>query len=165
MAGSKPYKMSRASKIWLALVVLGGIVLVFGPHFGGIRDTITGKDAATPQPAATVIESRDLRFETSPEGNIAIYDSGNSERILLIEGNSDGFIRGLVRALAHDRRMNSDELTEAPYRLTHFSNGRLTLTDLSTNRDIVLNAFGPTNIAAFARLLKSREGKLDEAPR
>ncbi|NJL07834.1 MAG: hypothetical protein HC900_05890 [Methylacidiphilales bacterium] len=163
MAGSKPYKLSRASKIWLGLVVLGGIVLVFGPHFGGIRDTITGRDAATSQPAATVIESRDLRFETSPEGNIAIYDAESGERILLIQGNSDGFIRGLVRALAHDRRMNSDDDSEMPYRLTHFSNGRLTLTDLSTNRDMVLNAFGPTNIAAFARLLKSREVKPGEA--
>lgn len=157
MSGSKPYKLSVTSKIWLALVVLGGIVLVFGPHFGGIRDTLSGKDAASSSAQATVVESRDLRFVSGHEGNLAIFDAQTGEQIVRLEGNSDGFIRGLVRALSHDRRMNADETSGAPYRLSLFSNGRLTLTDMATDRELVINAFGPTNIASMGRLLKSQQ--------
>ncbi|KAA5603066.1 photosynthetic complex assembly protein PuhC [Blastochloris sulfoviridis] len=164
MSGSKPYRLSRASKIWLALVVLGGIVLVFGPHFGGIRDTLTGKDAATSSAQATLVESRDLRFVSSREGNISIFDAQSGEQIVRLEGNSDGFIRGMVRALSHDRRMNADETSGAPYRLSLYANGRLTLTDQATGRELVINAFGPTNIAAMGRLLKSQQAKPGEPP-
>ena len=40
-----------------------------------------------------------------------------------------------------------------PFRLTHWSDGRLSLEDPSTGRRIELDAFGPTNTAVFARLM------------
>jgi putative photosynthetic complex assembly protein len=164
LSGSKPYKLSLGSKIWLGLVVLGGIVLVFGPHFGGIRDTLSGKEEAVPSAQLPLVESRDLRFVTGQDSSLSIIDAESNEVIVVLRGNSDGFIRGMVRALSHDRRMNADETSGAPYRLSLFANGRLTLTDLATNRELVINAFGPTNIASMGRLLKSQQAKPAEQP-
>ena len=41
----------------------------------------------------------------------------------------------------------------APFRLTRYADGRLALDDPSTGAHVELRAFGPTNEAAFARLL------------
>ncbi|CUU41037.1 putative photosynthetic complex assembly protein [Blastochloris viridis] len=131
-------------------------VLVFGPHLRG--DIGVPPDA---QPR-TVVETRDLRFETNDEGHIAVFDAVSTDRIYLLEGDKWGFLRGMVRAFAHERKVAGDG-SDKPYRLSLFSDGRLTLTDLSTGRDFVLNAFGPTNIAQFTRFLKSQEGKAGEA--
>jgi putative photosynthetic complex assembly protein len=45
---------------------------------------------------------------------------------------------------------------DTPFRLTDWTDGRLTLEDRSTGRSVELRAFGATNAAAFARLLTAR---------
>ena len=40
-----------------------------------------------------------------------------------------------------------------PFRLTRWSDGRLSLDDPATGRRIELDAFGPTNTAVFAHLM------------
>jgi putative photosynthetic complex assembly protein len=42
---------------------------------------------------------------------------------------------------------------EHPFRIARYPDGRLVLEDLATDRVIDLQAFGPTNAGAFARLL------------
>jgi putative photosynthetic complex assembly protein len=47
---------------------------------------------------------------------------------------------------------------DLPFRLTHWSDGRLTLEDAATGRRIELESFGPTNMQAFASLLAAGKG-------
>ena len=61
-----------------------------------------------------------------------------------------------MRGLARERRMHGIG-SEAPFTLTQWRDGELTLTDSATGRSIELNAFGTTNRAAFAALLRAPE--------
>jgi putative photosynthetic complex assembly protein len=62
------------------------------------------------------------------------------------------FVRGTVRALTRERRQEG-EGREAPFRLSAWPNGQLTLDDSATGRRIDLTAFGHTQAETFARLL------------
>ena len=46
-----------------------------------------------------------------------------------------------------------------PFRLTRYDDDSLTLEDALTGRKISLQAFGPTNVSAFAVLLDSGESR------
>jgi putative photosynthetic complex assembly protein len=112
---------------------------------------ITGVGQAEGPPAPAVA-SRELRFEDRADGAIAVYE-GNGPRLVGVVGpDSGGFLRGVLRALARERRSH-DAGQEAPFRLARRADGSLTLEDPSTGRLINLEAFGETNEAAFARLL------------
>lgn len=97
--------------------------------------------------------SRDLRFSDRPDGSVLIEDVGTGSTASVIQpGSNSGFIRGVMRGLARERRMHG--VGEAPpFRLTLWHDGELSLTDSATGRTIELGAFGATNRAAFAALL------------
>ena len=57
-----------------------------------------------------------------------------------------------MRGLARDRHIRGLD-GSAPFRLTRWSNGDLTLTDSATARVIELGAFGETNRKSFEALL------------
>ena len=65
---------------------------------------------------------------------------------------SNGFLRATLRGLARERKRHEGG-PEIPFRLTAWSNGRLTLADPATGRTVDLAAFGPTNAEVFGRLL------------
>ena len=65
---------------------------------------------------------------------------------------TNGFLRSTMRGLARDRK-RQDLGAEAPFRLTRWADGRLSLQDEATGRSIDLGAFGPTNAAVFAHLM------------
>jgi putative photosynthetic complex assembly protein len=57
-----------------------------------------------------------------------------------------------MRGLARFRKR--DEIGDRPsFKLTHWSDGRVSLEDPTTNRTIELDAFGSTNVGVFAKLL------------
>lgn len=107
--------------------------------------------SATPPPPAAVIETRDLRFADRADGAVVVTDARSGEDQVLAPG-TNGFVRGVMRGLAQERlRQGADGTT--PFQLTRWSDGRLSLTDPVTHRSVYLEAFGPTNAAAFAALL------------
>ena len=102
---------------------------------------------------ATVVRSRDLSFIDAADGAVAIRDAATGNvTTAVVAGTKTGFIRGVMRGLARDRHLHAIG-RDAPFRLTSWSNGDLTLTDPQTGRTIELGAFGATNRAAFAALL------------
>ena len=107
--------------------------------------------SATPAPPASVVESRDLLFSDGPDGSVRVTDPQGVE-VAVVKPGTNGFLRGVMRGLAQER-LRRHEGTAIPFRLTHWSDGRLSLTDPVTNRHVYLEAFGPTNAAAFAALL------------
>jgi putative photosynthetic complex assembly protein len=67
-------------------------------------------------------------------------------------GEPSGFIRGVLRSFARERRAKNIKM-EVAYRLTLWDDYSLSLTDTGTGRTIELGSFGPDNRAAFAALL------------
>jgi putative photosynthetic complex assembly protein len=103
-------------------------------------------------PTATVLASRDLRFEDRPDGSIAVTNATDGALVQMLAPGSNGFIRATLRGIVRERKL--EDIGQAPpFRLTAYADGRLTLEDLATGRRIDLEAFGHTNLAAFTRLL------------
>lgn len=100
------------------------------------------------------VTSRDLRFVDRADGAVVITDVTDGRPAgMVAPGTTSGFIRGVMRGLARDRHKRG--IGDGPaFRLTSWQDGELSLTDLATGRVLELSAFGGTNRAAFAALLK-----------
>ena len=112
---------------------------------------IFGAPASSKDDTPVRIE-RALRFVDRSAGGVDVVDADTGRSIVVLRPSEDGFIRATVRGLAQERRRRGLDDT-IPFRLALRSDGRLTLEDPATARTIQLRAFGPTNAAAFARLL------------
>jgi putative photosynthetic complex assembly protein len=101
--------------------------------------------------------ARELIFADRPDGSILVSDADAGSDVAVLAPGSNGFVRGALRALVRDRR-REDVGGRSPFHLAAWPDGRLTLEDPSTGRVVGLEAFGPTNMAAFARLLTADGG-------
>lgn len=108
-------------------------------------------------PGGTPVAVRDLAFSEVANGDLLVSDARTGETILLIAPNTEGFVRGALRGLTQERRVRRADLA-APYRLILWDGGHLTLSDTATGQRVPLDAFGPTNSAAFMRFLNKESG-------
>ena len=106
----------------------------------------------TYEPTAAVVVSCDMRFQDRPDGGVGVFNAADNSPLTVLAPGTNGFVRATLRGLARERRLD-DSARSAPFRLTEYADGRLTLQDLGTGRRIDLEAFGQTNLQAFARLL------------
>lgn len=109
------------------------------------------------EPSAAVA-SRNLRFEDRPDGSVAVRDARDGAPVAVMAPATNGFLRATLRGLARER-YHQDLTSELPFRLTRWADGRLTLEDPATHREVELEAFGETNEAVFARLLSATGDK------
>ena len=115
---------------------------------------------APPDPAAGLAPatlSRPLTFVDEPDGSIQVTDGASGAVILVLPYAQDGFIRSTVRGLVRERKRRGIGAA-IPFALSLHEDGRLILSDPETGRLVDLGAFGPTNAAAFARLLPTESG-------
>jgi putative photosynthetic complex assembly protein len=110
---------------------------------------VSGIDVRAPDAEAVVV--RDLRFEDTAEGGVAVIDARSGQVVQSFAGEH-GFLRGALRAMARERRARGLG-PEHPFQLIGRADGRLTLVDTATGTRIDLESFGPTNAGVFARLL------------
>ena len=103
------------------------------------------------QADAEVIAKKTLHFRDLPSGAVGVISADDGQMITQVEGQA-GFIRGILRAMARDRRMRQISSDDA-FELVSRSDGRLTLIDLATNHRIDLESFGKDNAAEFAAFL------------
>lgn len=130
----------------LGLVVVSLLAVVTAQAFGYKADRPVPDD---------IVEQRDLRFSDGSDGIVYVWDASSDALLTSLKPGADNFIRGVLRGLARERRSHAlDRVT--PFRLARHSDGRVTLHDLATGRRIDLQAFGRTNVDAFARLLTAR---------
>jgi putative photosynthetic complex assembly protein len=106
-------------------------------------------------PAANVVQSLELRFEDQANGSVLVRDAKDGVVIYTIAPGTNGFMRATLRGLAQERK-RTDVGDEAPFRLAHWDDGRMTLEDPTIGRRVALEAFGQTNAQAFAQLFSAR---------
>lgn len=98
------------------------------------------------------LASRDIRFEDQADGSIRVIDAKQREQIALVAPASNGFLRGAVRGLVRERKLQGLGI-EVPFTLALLADGRLVLHDGATGHEIDLASFGSTNAGVFAKLL------------
>lgn len=144
-----------------ALIATGVLVL------GVLTVTAGLRIAQVPPAASPVLEraaervaplaARTLTFADQANGGVMIRDVATGAVVKEIEpGDQAGFIRGVMRGLARDRKMRGIG-AEPPFTLTAWQNGQLSLVDGATGRTIELSGFGDSNRAAFMALLSAPE--------
>lgn len=134
-------------------LVVGTLLLVAGVRADWLpasSSPVAQRAAARVQPVA----ERHLRF-ADVNGQVVVTDARTGDQVAALGQEGSGFIRGVMRGLARERRMYGLG-AEKPFRLTLYADTQLVLTDLATGRVIELTGFGGTNRQAFARLLEAR---------
>lgn len=101
--------------------------------------------------AEPVRKIRPLRFVDQADGAVLAIDAWSGTVVQRFEGEQ-GFLRGTLRAMARQRKVNGVGAGE-PFELILYTDGRLTLHDPATGTRIALESFGATNAGVFARLL------------
>ena len=111
----------------------------------------------SPPPArAPAVESQALMFADAADGGVIVMAHPGDEVLGNIAAGEASFLRGVLRSLVRERRMQG-AATDAGFRLTRFADGRVTLTDLATERELDLRAFGYENATDFIRYLPSQQ--------
>jgi putative photosynthetic complex assembly protein len=131
----------------LALIAVGGLaaLILFVADF-----VDSGK--LTREADAQAVITKQLRFEDRSDGSIAVVSASDGRVVKVIEGEA-GFVRGILRAMARERRIKEVNQT-IPFELIARADGRLTLLDPATGNRIDLESFGKDNVIEFAVLLK-----------
>jgi len=140
--GDKP--IPRPILIGAGLMLVSVLILAAVARYTGYRIGVP--------PEAGIVASRDMVFLDQPDGSILVEEAVSHARIDVLEPGTYGFVRGAMRALSRGHRGESKGAV-APFRLTRWDDGRVTLEDLTTGTRIELEAYGPTNFEAFSRLL------------
>ena len=105
-----------------------------------------------------------FRAQDLPDGGIDLRAAEDGRLVARVAPGEGGFVRGTLRGLAQARQREGLG-PEAPFTLTRFDNGTLALEDAATGRRVALEAFGPTNAGAFARLLSADATRPGEGTR
>ncbi len=107
------------------------------------------------------IATATVSFETRADGAVATRDAAG--RVHVTPEKQSGFIRGVLRALARDRRAAGLAAEPITARIDRAADGRMAITDTATGRRIELLGFGDTHYRAFERLLASAESSAPRA--
>lgn len=145
--------LPRGALALAAAMVLGALTVTTAARVFGLPPSASPvllREAGHVAP----IETRDLTFTDRPDGSVMIGDAdvGGAAGVIA-PGSNSGFIRGVMRGMARERHKWGLGASQ-PFRLTLWRDGELSLADQATGRVIELTAFGATNRAAFASLLR-----------
>jgi putative photosynthetic complex assembly protein len=132
------------------LLLLAVIVLAATARLTGVGTLQNPR----PDPATALIV-HDLRFADRQDGAIEVHDIDGAS-VAVLPPESNGFIRGSLRALARERTRRGYG-ADTPFRVAAWPDGRLTLEDLATGTIVDLRAFGADNAGAFAVLLEEHD--------
>ncbi len=130
--------------------LLGAALLIIGTV--SLAASARASRLAEPAVVQAPRESVEIRFEDRPDGTLAVLDARSGREISAVAPGTNGFIRGVVRGMFRSRKLESVG-HERTFMLMREAEGRLTLTDPTTNRRVDLDSFGPTNSAAFGNIL------------
>jgi len=143
-ASSHQQTFPRGALVGAACLLALAMALAALGRFGGIGRVEVEESA--------LVSRTELRFYDLERGGVGVSTAADGEVTHVLEPGEDGFVRSVMRGFARDRRQHGVGASP-PFLLSLWANGRLSLADPKTGREISLNAFGPANIRAFARFL------------
>ncbi len=156
MSHSHENVMPRPAMI-AAIALVGGTLGLTALVQLGVLERSAVPATARERSAVQPVQSRELAFADRSDGAVVVADAGSGKTVALIETEtkSGGFVRGVLRGMARDRRARGlNEMgAETPFTLTLWSDGGLSLRDSATDRTVELGAFGPDNRAVFMGIL------------
>ncbi len=152
--GARPTAQPVAHPSRLPLVGALAMVVLCLVTVGAVR---LGHQAEPQTAMATAEALRDLTFQDLGGDRIAILDADAGDTIAVIEPGQDGLVRSAMRGLERARSLGGIGPTE-PYRLLRWDGGRVTLSDLRTDRHIALTSFRGSETSALARLVALADG-------
>lgn len=131
--------------VWAAVVfvILTFILAIAATQFG------IGK---APDVYGAAVAQRSLTFADAADGGILVHDASDGSLALTLPQGTNGFLRGALRSLASTRR-RSGVSAEAPFVLTAWQDGRVSIEDPSTGERVAVTSFGPTQVKSFVALL------------
>jgi putative photosynthetic complex assembly protein len=141
-AAIEPRPFPRAPLIAAATAITLALLAAFVGRMTGIANSA---DQTAP------LAQMDLRFEDRADGGVNVLDSHDNHVVTVVPPGTNGFLRATVRGLASERKRENVS-RDIPFTLTVYTDQRLMLFDPGTGRHIDLEAFGPTNEAAFSQL-------------
>lgn len=130
-----------------------GALLLFTLVVAGVARA-TGRNHVALAPTA-VVSQRDLLFADRADGGVVITEAGTGRPVAVIAPETGGFLRGIMRGLVREHEL-AQGAAGSSFRLTRWADGRLSIGDPASGEQFELEAFGPTNEAAFAALLPGR---------
>jgi putative photosynthetic complex assembly protein len=137
----------RFALIAAAVLIGGSITAAAAARYARVHHP----QADLSQSAAPIV-ARDLTFFDMQDGSVEVRDAAGAQVLFVAKPGTNGFIRGVMRGMARARHARGIG-QEPAFRLAQWPDGRLSLKDLATGRQIELGAFGDSNRAAFAQLL------------
>lgn len=140
--------LPRPALIGAGLLIGLTLVAAAGARWSGV--------GTTHLPPAQEVGVVELRFLDRADGAVEVRTADDDQVVAVLDPGTNGFARGVLRGMARERRSRGVDATP-PFRLVRWSDGRLSLEDPSTQREIALEAFGPTNSGAFAELFTLAE--------
>ena len=146
-----PFAVAAAAVLLATTMAMTGLVRA------GVLDREAVPTAARQAAKVAPVVTRDLVFTDRGDGAVVVRDAASGATVeVLIDGvPGNGFVRGVMRGMARDRRSRGIGMAP-PFELTLWRNDTLTLTDKATGRAIELGSFGADNRAAFAALLQGK---------
>jgi putative photosynthetic complex assembly protein len=133
----------RGALIAAGILVVMTIVLAATARLTGV--------GVTRQPEVPLVSSVDVYFGDRPDGTVVVSRAPDGREIGRLAPGTNGFARSTLRGLVRERK-RSKIGPDAPFTLSRWADGRLSLSDRATGRNIDLDVFGPTNAAVFAEL-------------
>ncbi len=103
-------------------------------------------------PVRVLVAERQLQFVDRDNGAVEVRVMPQNEVLDVIEAGDGGFLRGILRGLVRERRLEAASMSPG-FLLQQFEGGAVVLTDMSTTREIDLRAFGSINAKDFLRYL------------
>ena len=153
MSNIDSQRFPRFALIAAAILIAGSITAAAAARYANLNDQ-PAKTSASMQPSMSV----DLTFLDMDDGSVQVRDAAGESILYVAAPGTNGFIRGVMRGMARDRRARGIGQQPA-FRLAQWPDGRLSLEDLATGRQIELSSFGASNRAAFAQLLDPAAGR------
>ncbi len=146
-----PHPLARAAgRTSRGLVI--GVGLLVGFVVAAVTVGRVESIGLTRMEPARPVQSLAFRVDDAADGSIVLRDAAQGDRVATIQPGADNFIRATLRGFGQGR-LRAGLPRDVPFRLTRFDDGSLRLDDALTGRSVDFGAFGPSNFAAFARLM------------
>ena len=100
----------------------------------------------------SVMSEKPIRILVADTGEVRVTDLDGGRDYLTFSEGRGAFFRSIERAFSLKRR-TGDVAADAPYMITTWSTGRMTLNDPATGHQVPIDAFGVSVTETFADLI------------